>query len=135
MLKNGDIAVASLRKPELLSNLSSEYPKDRLLVLELDVTREADITDAFSRVTEAFGRLDIVFNNAGIGAIGEIEATSEEVARSIFEVNFWGATRISRDAIHYFREINPPGVGGILLQMTSMTAQQAGACIGYYSAR
>lgn len=135
VLRNGDVAVASLRTPEVLFDLSSTYPKDRLIIVKLDVTKKDDITDAFSQIRDVFGRLDIVFNNAGIGAIGEIEATPDEVARDIFDVNFWGATSISRAALHFFREINPPGIGGMLLQMSSMNALQAGACTGYYSAR
>jgi NAD(P)-dependent dehydrogenase (short-subunit alcohol dehydrogenase family) len=134
VLKNGDIAVAALRKPEVLSDLSSKYPKDRLLVIKLDVTKEADITDAFSKIRDNLGRLDIVFNNAGIGSFGEIEATPNEVARGVFEVNFWGVTNISRAALHFFREINPPGVGGTLLQMSSLLAQQASAGVAYYCA-
>lgn len=135
ILKNGDIAVASLQKPEVLSELSSKYSKDQLLILKLDVTKEDNITDAFSQIRDVFGRLDVVFNNAGVAAIGEIEATSDEVARGIFDVNFWGAANISRAAIHFFREINLPGVGGTLLQMSSMFALQAAGCAGYYSAR
>lgn len=134
-MQNGDIAVAALRKPEVLSNLSSKYPKDRLLIIKLDVTKEADITDAFSQIRGTLGRLDFVFNNAGISALGEAEATSDEVAKGIFNVNFWGATNVSRAALHFFREINPRGVGGTLLQMSSIHALRTTAGLSYYAAR
>lgn len=134
-MQNGDIAVATLRKPEVLSDLSSKYSKDQLLVIKLDVAKEADIIDAFSQTGDALGRIDVVFNNAGIAALGEIEATSDEAARGLFEVNFWAATNVSRAAVRFFRETNPPGVGGTLLQMSSMHAQRASAGLAYYSAR
>lgn len=134
-MKNGDIAVAALRKPEVLSDLSSKYPKGQLLVVKLDVTKEANITDVFSQIGGALGRLDIVFNNAGISALGEVEATPDEVAKGIFDVNFWGATNVSRAALRFFRETNPPGVGGTLLQMSSIHAVRTTPGLAYYAAR
>lgn len=134
-MKNGDIAVAALRAPEVLSGLYSKYSKDQLLVIKLDVTKKANIAAVFSQIRDALGRIDIVFNNAGISALGEVEATSDEVTRGIFEVNFWGATNVSRAAIRFFRETNTPGVGGTLLQMSSIHALRTTAGLAFYAAR
>lgn len=65
VLSQGDIAVATLRRPEVLADLIAKYPKEKLLVLPLDVSKPLQIVEAFNKVRDAFGRLDVVFNNAG----------------------------------------------------------------------
>ncbi|KII84269.1 hypothetical protein PLICRDRAFT_46126 [Plicaturopsis crispa FD-325 SS-3] len=134
VLKNGDIAIATLRKPDALKDLSDKYPKERLLVLKLDVSKPAEIEHAFSDAEKAFGRIDVVFNNAAYGVLGEIEGTPEDVARAMFDVVFWGAANVSRAAVRFFREVNKPGVGGLLLQVSSMAAYDGLPGVGYYSA-
>ena len=67
-----------------------------------------------TKTKQVFGRLDIIFNNAGYGSVGEAEATPDDVAHGQFDVNFWGAINVSRAAIAFFWEVNRPGVGGTL---------------------
>lgn len=133
-LSQGDIVVATLRKPEVLSDLAARYPADKLLVLKVDVCKEEDIDAAFSRTREAYGRLDIVFNNAGYGIFAEIEGTPIDKAHEMFETNFWGATNVSRAAVKFFREVNEPGKGGVLLQMSSTNVTDPFPGLGYYAA-
>ncbi|EED79184.1 predicted protein [Postia placenta Mad-698-R] len=133
VLKNGDIAVATLRKPDALSDLVAKYPAERLLVLKLDVAKPDEITAAFSDAVKQFGRIDIVFNNAAYATLGEVEGTPDDVAQHLFNVNFWGATQVSKEAIKVFREVNKP-VGGRLLQVSSMVGIMAPAGLGFYSA-
>ena len=104
VLKNGDRAVATLRRPEVLADLASKYGKDKLLVLKLDVTHPEEIKAAFDDAAKHFGRIDVVFNNAGFIAAGETEAISEDSARKMFETNFWGAARVSQEAVRFFRD-------------------------------
>lgn len=59
VLKNGDFVVATLRKPEVLKDLSSQYPLDKLLVVKLDVCKPQEIVDAFIEAREAFERIDV----------------------------------------------------------------------------
>ncbi|TFK45158.1 NAD-P-binding protein [Crucibulum laeve] len=132
-LSQGDKVVATLRKPEALADLATKYNSSHLLVVKLDVTKPQEIIDAFSKAHEVFGRIDVVHNNAGYGSVGEIEGTSDEIARGIFEVNFWGSTNIAREAVRYFRDVNKPS-GGRLLQASSMVGVQSMPGIGYYSA-
>ncbi|KAJ3488421.1 hypothetical protein NLI96_g2857 [Meripilus lineatus] len=134
VLEKGDIAIATLRKPQALDDLKAKYPASRLLILGLDVTRPSDITNAFVKARETFGRIDVVFNNAGYALVGEVEGTPEETARTLFDVVFWGADRISREAVKFFREVNKPGVGGRLLNNSSVVGLNAYPGIGYYSA-
>ncbi|PCH43824.1 NAD(P)-binding protein [Wolfiporia cocos MD-104 SS10] len=132
-LRKGDIVVATLRNPAALSDLAAKYPSDRLLLVHLDVTKADLVTAAFAQAKHAFGRVDVVFNNAGAVVFGEMEGTPEEAARGLFEVNFWGAANVSREAIRFFREENNPS-GGLLLQNTSMVCTSSFPLLGYYAA-
>ncbi|KAF9236696.1 hypothetical protein BU15DRAFT_63748 [Melanogaster broomeanus] len=134
VLSKGDIVVATLRKPEMLDELAASYPKDRLLVLAVDVSKQADIDNAFSQTKEAFGRLDVVFNNAGYGIFGIGEATPTDAARTMFEVNFWGVVNVSRAAVKFFREVNEPGKGGVLLQNSSIAGTVGLPDVSFYCA-
>lgn len=132
-LKSGDKVVATLRKPATLDDLTKKYSADRLRVVKLDVTKPADIDAAFVEAKAAFGRIDIVFNNAGYVAVGENEAFPDDVARPLFEVNFWGAVHVSQRAVRFFREENTPQ-GGLLLQNSAMVGLAGVPVIGFYSA-
>ncbi|KAI8977811.1 NAD-P-binding protein [Trametes punicea] len=106
-LEHGDNFVATLRKPDALSDLILRYEGARLLFLPLD--------HAFHAARGALGCVDIVFNKAGYVVLGESEAVPEDTARAMFEVNFWGAVRVSLKAVCFFREEKWPK-GGLLIQ-------------------
>lgn len=133
VLDNGDIAIATLRKPSVLNNLKTKYPSDKLHILKLDVVNEDDIIAAFKYAEERLGRIDIVFNNAGHGILAEIEGTCHDVARKMFDVNFWGAMNVSRESVRFFREVNKPQ-GGRLWNVSSLAGIHPFAALGYYSA-
>ena len=133
LLKQGRKVVATLRKPSALADLAAQYPPTQLLVVRLDVTQHAEIPAAFAKAQEAFGRVDVVFNNAGKMINGEVECINEEDAREMFEINVWGAARVSREAVRFFREVNQPQ-GGRLLQISSGLGIIGRPCYGHYSA-
>ena len=135
VLRKGDIVVATLRTPAVLAHLATLYPPSQLLLLPLDVTRPGDISAAFARTRDVFGRLDVVFNNAGYAMVAEVEGTPDADARALFEVNFWGAVGVSRAAVKFFRELNPPGKGGIILQNSSTSGFLGPPGLAFYSAR
>lgn len=133
LLNKGDKVVAALRQPDALSDLSAQFPSSQLLVIQLDVTNSAGVSAAFTKANEAFGRIDVVFNNAGQCVIGELESVSEAEARQMFEVNFWGAMYVSKEAVKFFREVNKP-IGGRLLQVSSRLGLVGGPATAFYSA-
>ena len=133
VLDNGDIAIATLRKPSALDDLKAKYSSDKLHILKIDVTNGEDIIAAFKYAEEVLGHIDIVFNNAGHSIIAEVEGTPHEVARKMFDVNFWGAMNVSRETIRFFREVNKPQ-GGKLWNVSSMAGILPFAALGYYSA-
>jgi len=110
ILMQSGIAIATLRTPSVLDPLRAHWPEDKLIILKLDVTERDDINAALEHAKAKVGRIDFVFNNAGYGLMGEVEGTPEDAARATFEVNFWGAGYIAREAIKFFRDVNqPPG--------------------------
>jgi hypothetical protein len=115
VLRNGDIAVATLRQPETIADIASRYSADKLLVLKVDVRNKQDIANAFAKTKETFGRIDFVFNNAGYHIVSE---NSGREARDMLDVSFWGAVNVTKLAVKFLREANPPGVGGSILQMS-----------------
>ena len=133
LLKRGDIVIATARKPEVLDDIKAKYPATQFIALKLDVDKVRDIKDAFAEAMGIFGRIDVVFNNAGWAAVAEAEAHPEEEARKIFDTNFWGSTNVSREAIRFFREENKPA-GGRLLVNSSISGIQAVPGLAYYSA-
>ncbi|KAG1786168.1 uncharacterized protein HD556DRAFT_1507986 [Suillus plorans] len=132
LLNKGDKVIATLRNPDALSDLSAQFSSSQLLVIQLDVTNSAGVSAAFAKAKEAFGRIDVVFNNAGQSVMGELESASEEEARAMFEVNFWGAMHVSKEAVKFFREMNKP-IGGRLLQVSSRLGLVGGAAAAFYT--
>ncbi|KAF8164345.1 hypothetical protein K438DRAFT_1941894 [Mycena galopus ATCC 62051] len=134
VLAAGERAVATLRKPEALKELQDRYPPTQLLVVRLDVTQSAEVTAAFSAAEKHFGLVSVVVNNAGFGLLSEIEGTPDSDARGQFEVNFWGMVYVTKEAIRFFREVNPTGYGGRFLNMSTVGGYSANQGLGFYSA-
>jgi NAD(P)-dependent dehydrogenase (short-subunit alcohol dehydrogenase family) len=85
------------------------------LYTHLDVTREDDWTRAVALSVERFGRLDVLVNNAGIGAAGRIEDTTAEAWDRVMEINAKGVFLGTRAAIPAMRR----GGGGSIVNISS----------------
>jgi len=68
-----------------------------------DVTDSAQVDAAVAAVVEHFGALDIVINNAGIGAAGNIAANDDDEWHRVLDVNIVGLARVSRAALPHLR--------------------------------
>lgn len=133
-LESGDHVVATLHKQSDIEQLGSKYGQDRLAKIQLDVTNDEHIHHAFAVAKERFGRVDVVFNNAGSAIVGEVEGVPEEDARKLMDVKFWGATAVSKAAVRFFREENPPHAGGLLLNISSELGLRYLPTMAYYAA-
>jgi len=133
VLAKGDIVIAAVRRPESMKEHQAKYGAEKLLVVKVDVQKQEDVDAAFSKVQATFGRIDVVCNNAGYPAVGEVEAMPLADGKEMFETNFFGATRVSLAAIKFFREVNKP-MGGRLIQSSSMYGLVPGGASGYYCA-
>lgn len=133
VLSQGEIVVATDIQPEGLEPLKTQYPAN-ILIVKVDVAKEDEIKAAFSQAVVEFGRIDVVFNNAGFIVIGEVEGTPIDEAKKTFDVLFWGAMHVSVEAIKVFREVNGPELGGRLITTTSLMGLLGGPTSGYYAA-
>jgi 2-keto-3-deoxy-L-fuconate dehydrogenase len=84
-------------------------PDDILAVL-CDVTDTAAVDQAVTAVVERFGGLDIVVNNAGIGATGDVSANGDEEWARVFDINVTGIARVTRAALPHLRRSHHPVV-------------------------
>jgi NAD(P)-dependent dehydrogenase (short-subunit alcohol dehydrogenase family) len=73
------------------------------LAITVDVADDASVRAGVERVAAELGRIDIVVNNAGIGAQGTIEANSDEEWHRVFDINVLGMMRVARAALPHLR--------------------------------
>lgn len=68
-----------------------------------DIADDASVAGAVAHAAEAMGGIDIVINNAGIGAQGTVETNSLDEWRHVFDVNVFGMVRVMRAALPHLR--------------------------------
>lgn len=102
-LNAGDRVVATARKPEQLDDLVTEFG-DRVLPLALDVTDAGDVQLAVERGLKAFGRYDVVVNNAGYGDTAAVEDVTLDDFRAQIDTNFYGVVYVTKAVLPILRE-------------------------------
>ena len=112
LLDEGHTVYGAARRVEAMAELEA----DGGTALEMDITREADITAVVDRITDEAGGVDVLVNNAGYGLYGPVEHTSLDAARHQFEVNLFGAARLTQLVLPYMRGRR----AGTIVNMSSM---------------
>jgi NAD(P)-dependent dehydrogenase (short-subunit alcohol dehydrogenase family) len=74
-----------------------------LLGFRADVTDDTSVRTAVESAVEALGGLDVLVNNAGIGAQGTVEDNDDDEWRRVFDVNVLGMVRATRAALPHLR--------------------------------
>lgn len=93
------VAVADIDRAAA-ERVAAEIPAGQALPLELDVTSEAQVVEAFALAMRHWGRLDHLFNNAGIrGGSDEAHVMSEAEFRRVMDLNVTGAFLCQREAL------------------------------------
>jgi NAD(P)-dependent dehydrogenase (short-subunit alcohol dehydrogenase family) len=102
VLEDGDTVVATARRPEQLDDLVRQYG-DRVRTCALDVTDPEAARAAVKLAVDAFGRLDVVVNNAGYATFASIEDMQDDVFRAQIEANLFGVVNLTRAALPVLR--------------------------------
>ncbi|MGH8866965.1 MAG: oxidoreductase [Actinomycetes bacterium] len=123
-----DRLVATAREPATLRDIEHAYP-GQCRVVTLDVTDAETARVAVDQAVDAFGRLDVVVNNAGYGAFGAVEELTEQALRRQFEVNVFGLLHVTRAALPHLRRQR----AGHLVQMSSLNGVVGQTGAGAYA--
>ncbi len=112
LVRAGAMVVVTARRSERLQTLRRSFgnPQKRLISVPGDVTQAAHRQRLIETTVGALGGIDIIINNAGIGAIGNFEDAAPERLRRIFEVDFFAVAELTRLALPHLRRGDQPAV-------------------------
>ncbi|MFK4083396.1 SDR family NAD(P)-dependent oxidoreductase [Kribbella sp. NPDC020789] len=125
----GDRVAATARNPGQLHDLVDRYG-DAVLPLQLDVTDYAAAARAVAEAAQAFGRIDVVVNNAGYSDLGSFEDTTIESFRAQFDTDFYGVVNVSKAVVPILREQG----SGHIFQVASLIVRLSGPGLTAYQA-
>ncbi|WP_342316668.1 SDR family NAD(P)-dependent oxidoreductase [Lysobacter sp. FW306-1B-D06B] len=119
-LDAGHRVVATARDVEQLDGLVASFGH-RVAPVRLDVTDERESVAAVDAAITAFGRLDVLVNNAGFGETRPFEEVSSEDFRRVVETNFFGVVNLTRAALPGMRQRR----SGHIIQISSVGGRSA----------
>src|SRR5271157_2176591 len=120
VLESGDRLVATARDPKRLDDLVKKYG-ERIRAVPLDVADESAAKAAVQVAMDAFGRLDVVVNNAGYGDVAPFEQLSSERFKAVMDTNFYGVVNVTRAALPIMRKQR----SGYIFQISSVGGRLA----------
>jgi len=130
-VQSGERLVATARDPSRLDDLVKKYG-DKVRIASLDVADETAANAAVQAAVDAFGRLDVVVNNAGYGDIAPFEQLSPERFKALIDTNFYGVVYMTRAALPIMRKQR----SGCILQVSSVGGRLARpGSAGYHAAK
>jgi NAD(P)-dependent dehydrogenase (short-subunit alcohol dehydrogenase family) len=129
VLKQGYRAVVASRNMADVRDIVSAYPETALAVA-LDVTDPAQVVESVSRSITAFGQIDVLVNNAGIGYFGSVEESEDAEVRRMFEINVFGLARMTQEVLPHMRGQR----SGHILNIASIGGLRSFPGVGFYNA-
>lgn len=127
VLSKGNRLIATARSPQQLQDLVESYPQ-QVRTIALDVTDRDNIRAAVAEAQQAFGRIDVLVNNAGYGTIGAIEEVSDEAIERQFNTNLFGTLNMMRAVLPIMRQQR----SGHILNLSSVGGMVSFAATGIY---
>ena len=129
LVERGYRVAATARDPDAVADIARGHP-ETALALKLDVTRQADIKAALAETRRAFGRIDVLVNNAGYGYLAAIEEGEDADIRAMFDTNFFGLAAMTRAVLPVMRAQK----SGAIVNVSSMGGFIGFPGSGYYAA-
>jgi NAD(P)-dependent dehydrogenase (short-subunit alcohol dehydrogenase family) len=127
VLAGGGQLVATARRPEQLADLADRYA-ERVRTVALDVTDRSQADDAVQEAVAAFGRLDVLVNNAGYSNLAPIEEIAGDDFHAQVETNLWGTINVTRAALPVMHRQR----SGHVIQISSVGGRTTIAGLGPY---
>ena len=124
LLKYGWSVALAGRRAELLETTRDEAGEEgkNAIVVRTDVGDPEAVKELFARTKEAFGRLDVLFNNAGVGAPGHpLEDLTYDQWRTVVDANLTGPFLCTQEAFKMMKSQTP--MGGRIINNGSISAQ------------
>lgn len=124
LLADGYRVVLAGRRKELLHETIqlANVPADRTLGVATDVREPQEVRHLFAETARVFGRLDLLFNNAGVNAAAiPLEDLAYEHLRSVLDTNLMGPFLCTQEAVRMMKSQSPPG--GRIINNGSVSAQ------------
>ncbi len=100
------------------------------LAVAADVSQPEDIQQAVARTLDAFGQIDILINNAGVGMSSPVGEIDYDKGHQLFEINFWGAMRMTEAVLPGMRERKD----GLIINISSIVGRRSMPGISVYCA-
>jgi NAD(P)-dependent dehydrogenase (short-subunit alcohol dehydrogenase family) len=122
LAREGFAAVVAGRRPERLDEVVGEIEGfgGQALGIVTDVREPQQVKALFARAKERFGRLDVLFNNAGFGAAASIEELEYERWRAVIDTILTGSFLCTQEAFRIMKEQTP--MGGRIINNGSISA-------------
>lgn len=128
-LENGDSVVATARKTDHIRDALPGHD-DRLRTIALDVTQPDAVEAVVEEAIAAFGRIDVLVNNAGYGQLGAFEEITREDIQRQFETNVAGVFDVTRTVLPSMRRQRD----GHVITISSIAGISGGAGSSIYAA-
>lgn len=130
--QEGHTVIAGMRgtkdKNEAVAKELSALPN--VDVVDIDVTNDASVKEAFENTLAKHGKIDVLVNNAGLAGFGLVEAYSIDQIKKFFEVNFYGVIRTYQAVLPGMRKVK----SGLIINITSGASGHAMPFMGPYLA-
>lgn len=129
--ESGHQVVGTMRSKEGKNGaIANELQAAGVELVEMDVTDETSVNEGVAKAIKVLGGLDVVFNNAGVGANGIQEMFTAEDIQRVFDVNVFGVQRLMRAVLPHFRKQGK----GTILHTSSCIGRVTTPFLGVYAA-
>lgn len=130
LVAQGARVVATARRAERLEELQRSCPAGCLEIVTGDIT-DPDVRDQLlQRCQDWLGGLDLLVNNAGIGAMGRFDNADPQRMRKVFEVNFFAVVELTHAALELLKQ----GADPMIVNISSVLAHRAAPLKSEYCA-